>query len=190
MDSVKYNKAAKALKRQFLELSITIASAIHHVDVDDLKSLFSSANIGELHLARIIDSALENTTAILNYILQHSLVGWINYDLLKVFQLAINSNKLNEQIEMYENTYALFIKLSLEDIHAALRECPDLQKVYEVGIPDFIVVLVSEHGTSRYYKWKDLLQSQFEYPKGTQPTGVLSMHNSVKWHAMQLLLQL
>ena len=117
----------------------------------------------DTHLSRIEDFV--TPSAILNYLYRHEFIGYINYALLKTIQKVIRSKLLDKHMEEYEKDYQLFLHCALEDIHAAFKECPDLQPNYHVGLPSFTIHLESDWDGRSMYEWKELFEKRFSWPE-------------------------
>ena len=157
-------EAASALKQYFNELFVFTAKEARHIDPDDLRArIFTLVNCEDKaekgvmndHFAEI--HKISTSPGILNYLLHNSLVGYLNYGLLKAFKLEAKSKMLNSWINGYEKNYRFFLQsFSWSEICKALRKVP---WSCPVGLPDFSVHLenILSAGKSTAYQWKELL---------------------------------
>ena len=162
----------KALREEFDELMVLTAKEIREVDLDILRVRITCFVKGELtkvdelidkHLTKIED--LHTPAQILNYLLRHGFLGYINYTLIAVFQKAARSELLQKHIEEYTKDYRLFLEFSLKDVHRVFKEFPDLHPTCLAGLPTFKIHLEDEWDGRSVYEWKEVLEKRFKWPK-------------------------
>ena len=98
----------------------------------------------------------------LSFLTERGYIGYINYDLLQV--LSKQHHPLLH-FDWYEHEYRSFLEMGLEDPLLFLKECPDLQRSYPIGLPKFTIHLKSKWNGRSVYEWKELLEKQHSWPE-------------------------
>ena len=122
---------------------MAILQSLGEVDLDNLKiriiSFFinSSGSITpEVH--RTLQSVANPQNA-LNVLIMRGFIGYINYELIKVFQEATESDEMKAKIEIYENMYKrTHLRFSFNTITEVFKRHPELPPSSHIGIPDWL----------------------------------------------------
>ena len=104
----------------------------------------TGTSAGEVHSHLIKLRDYKSPNSILNHLVRHKFLGYINYSLIKVFQKVTKSQLLDKRIEEYEKDYKIFLVRNFRDIDNVFQQCPDIFQEYPVGIPKFKIHLKSK----------------------------------------------
>ena len=105
------------------------------------------------------------TDAILNYLIAANFIGYLNYELLNVFQKVVQSDVLESRIQQYELQHDTFLKnTKFSTIINIFREHPELAPASPIGLPKFAMRLEAPWEGRSIYSWKELLDRQFNWP--------------------------
>ena len=162
---------AENLKQQFRVLLMSILQSMGQVDLDILKLritwYFNSENVIAPEIQEVLDELQLLTTPqrILNFLLIRKFIGYLNYELIKAFQNAVNSDETKTKIEEYERKYDAFLcQFSFNTIIEAFKNRADLAPVSIIGLPKFIVQLKQSWEGKTVYTWKDIWENMFTWP--------------------------
>ena len=147
---------AERLQEEFEDLLAKVALSLNDrgVDVVNLRVRLNwFVNLRDKNPVIIDDhlQKLESITTpegILNYLIRHDFIGYLNYELLKVFQKVIGSQSLDDEMEKYEALYIRFLETNFTDLMEYFKNSPPK---YPLGLPKLKVHLGSEwNGRSMY----------------------------------------
>ena len=103
--------------------------------------------------------------SILNYLINKNFIGYLNYELLKVFQKEVQSDELQFKITKYEEHHDVFLRLAnFNTIIDVFKQHPELAPASPVGLPKFIIRLEAPWNDRNIYSWKELVEKQFNWP--------------------------
>ena len=75
---------------------------------------------------------------LLSFLIINKYVGYLNFELIKVFQKVLKSVQLGKEIEEYEKNYIAFLKLfDFNAILDAFKQHPSLAPGSIIGLPKF-----------------------------------------------------
>ena len=115
------------------------------------------------HLDKL--ESLLTPQSILNYLINKNFIGYLNYELLKVFQKVVQSDKLQFKITKYEAHHDKFIRLAnFNTIIDVFKQHPELAPASPIGLPKFTVQLEAPWNHRNIYSWKELVEKQFNWP--------------------------
>ena len=156
---------AEKLKQQFEELLHFILESIGGVDLDELKSeiamFFQSEPITSPEIRDISDMLQSITTpqSVLNFLIIGKYVGYLNFELIKVFQKVLKSDQLEKKIKEYEKSHIGFLNLcGFNAILNAFKRCPSLAPASIIGLPKFKVRLQRPWLGKSVYTWVEVFQ--------------------------------
>ena len=159
------------LKQDFEELLVAILDAVGRVDLDHLKLriswFFNAEGFITADVQAILDQlqSLASPRDVLNFLITRNFIGFLNYELVKVFQKVVNSEHLKARIEEYEKKHDAFLRhFSFNAIIEAFRQRPNLAPVSVVGLPQFSVRLETPWEGRSVYEWKEVLDKLFTWP--------------------------
>ena len=135
----------------------------------------------KLHLNWFVSSEKQNTPpvqehldklesvltpqSILNYLINKNFIGYLNYELLKVFQKVVQSDELQFKITKYEEHHDEFLRLAnFNTIIDVFKQHPKLAPASPIGLPEFTIRLEASWNHRNIYSWKELVEKQFNWP--------------------------
>ena len=103
--------------------------------------------------------------AILNYLIASDFIGYLNYELLNVFQKVVKSDKLESEIRQYELQHDAFLKTTnFNTIVDVFKKHPELAPASPIGLPKFSIRLQAPWEGRNIYSWKEMLEKRFIWP--------------------------
>ena len=109
--------------------------------------------------------SLSTPDAILNYLVIADFIGYLNYELLGVFQKVVKSDKLETQIQQYVQHHDMFLKsTNLNTIVDIFKQYPELAPASPIGLPKFTIQLETSWEGRSSYSWKEVLERQAYWP--------------------------
>ena len=170
-DKPKVVLEAEKLKAEFEGLLVSVYDVLNGVDTGILK----------LRLNWFVSSEKQNTPAVqehldklesvltpqgvLNYLINKNFIGYLNYELLKVFQKVVQSDELQFKITKYEKLHDEFLGLAnFNTIIDTFKQHPELAPASPIGLPKFTIRLEAPWKCRNVYSWKELVEKQFNWP--------------------------
>ena len=102
---------------------------------------------------------------VLNYLINKNFIGYLNYELLKVFQKVVQSDELQFKITKYEKLHDEFLRLAnFNTIIDVFKQHPELAPASPIGLPKFKIRLDAPWNSRNIYSWKELVEKQFNWP--------------------------
>ena len=108
--------------------------------------------------------SVTNPEGVLNFLVRNEFIGWLNYELIKVFQKVAKNKDLNNDINQYEQRHIHFLQVKFKDIVQLFRRRPDLAPKFPVGLPKLQIWLDKPWENKSMYEWKEFLQKRFNWP--------------------------
>ena len=162
---------ADNLKEEFGELLADIQKLIREVDLDDLKLritwFFNADNAltEETQKKALELQSLPTPQSILSFLIINKFIGYLNYELIKVFQKATESEEMKIKIDRYEEKHDMFLhQFDYSSLIDAFKKNPELAPVSVVGLPKFTVKLAKTWEGKSAYTWKQFFQKIFTWP--------------------------
>lgn len=152
-------EAAKHLQQQFQELLEKICETLDGVDVEILKLrinifLQSEEESVQVHLDKL--QLMKTQRDILNFLINSKLLGYLNYELMKVFE---NNDEVILAIEEYEQKHkALFSAITFSILVELFRQYPKLAPVSPVSLPEFQIHLKDPWENKTVYDLKEVFE--------------------------------
>ena len=112
--------------------------------------------------------------AVLNFLIHTNLVGYLNYELLKVFtDVVMPNSELVSQLQLYEAEHDNFLKYTdFNTLIDVFQKHKELRPASAVGLPKFTLRLESQWKGRSTYSWKELLDKQFNWPPHVHVTSI------------------
>ena len=102
---------------------------------------------------------------VLDFLVNHNLVGYINYKLIRLFNHDL-SEDIADNYKNYEEMHAQFYKrFTLNAIIEAFKREPILSPVSTDTLPNFKVKLTNKWKGKRIYKWKEIVCNVADLPQ-------------------------
>ena len=161
---------ADSLQEQFEELIVNITKAIHGVDVTNLIARINcffnrkkeSTLAVEDYLIKL--ESFEKPESVLYYLVRSEFIGWLNYELIKVFQKVANNKQLDDEINQYEESHLHFLQVKFSALIPLFQKRPDLAPTFPVGLPKLQIHLDAPWQDKTIYEWKEFLEKRFTWP--------------------------
>ena len=163
---------AKKLKEEFIELVEFVYSCLSAVrDVGLLKlrlNLF--LNFERQNTPAVLQHLLQlqsipTADAILNYLIATDFIGYLNYELLTVFQKVSKSDILQSKIQQYELQHDAFLKnTNFNTIVNIFKRYPELAPASPIGLPKLNVRFKSPWEGRSFYSWKEVIERRSYWP--------------------------
>ena len=137
---------AEKLKAEFEGLLLSVYGVLNGVDAGILKlrlNWFVSSEKQNTppvqeHLDKL--ESLLTPQSILNYLINKNFIGYLNYELLKVFQKGVQSDELQFKITNYEEHHDEFLRLpNFNTIIDVFKQHPELAPASPIGLPKFTI---------------------------------------------------
>ena len=169
-DITNVESTVECLQEMFDDIIVSTTKAIEHVDVKNLRAriscFFNRKKESELatedYLIKL--ESVGNPEGVLNFLVRNEFIGWLNYELIKVFQRVAKNEKLNDDINQYEQRYIHFLQVKFKDVIQLFRRRPDLAPKFPVGLPKLQIYLDKPWEDKSMYEWKEFLQKRFNWP--------------------------
>ena len=170
-DQANVVSTAKKLKEEFEDLLLLVKRSVSDINLGNFRlrlTWFLSSEKQNTPAVQEHLDILENlptAPAVLNYLISRNFIGYLNYELLKVFQKEVQSDELQSGIKHYEQHHDAFLKLAnFSTIVDTFKQHPELAPASPIGLPEFTVQFEASWGGKSIYKWKELLERQFNWP--------------------------
>ena len=160
----------ECLQEMLYDIIDSTTKAIKDVDVKILISriscYFNRTKESELAIEEYLIKleSFEKPEGVLNFLVRYEFIGWMNYELIKVFQKVAKNEKLNDDINQYEQRHIHFLQVKFKDIVQLFRRRPDLAPKFPVGLPKLQIWLDKPWENKSMYEWKEFLQKRFNWP--------------------------
>ena len=172
-------EAAKTLSKAFNNLVESALPMISELDADRLKLRINmyirdeqqntcevQRDLDYLHLAKTAHD-------VLCFLINRNFLGYLNYELLEVFEDMVSSDKLTFKIQKYKTDHDRFLQCTdFKTLIEVFKEKPELRPASAVGLPKFTLHLESQWEGRSTYSWKELLDKQFNWPPHVHVTSI------------------
>ena len=184
IDSLQTNEkevreAFEKLKYEFMDLVMSVLVSSKDVDLDCLRLrinwFMSSSKSLTPEFQSNLDQleSLSTPQGVLNFLIAKRFIGYLNYELIKVFQKATKSDEMEAKIEDYEKKFkVIFRRFSFNTIMDVFKRHPQLSPVSIVGLPDFAVRLQSPWKGRSIYSLREILSQRFTLPPSSSITSI------------------
>ena len=141
-------KAAEKLKKKFEDLLLSVHDVLNGVDTSKLKLRLNWFVSSEKQNTPPVQEHLDKLESVLtpqgvhNYLINMNFIGYLNYELLKVFQKVIQSDELQFKITKYEKLHDEFLRLAnFNKIIDVFKQHPKLAPASPISLPEFKIRL-------------------------------------------------
>ena len=172
-------EAAKALRKAFNNLVEFVLPMISELDVDKLKLRINVYIRDEQQITHKVRKNLDNLektstpTGILNFLINRNFLGYLNYELLEVFEGMVSFDEVTSKIQKYKTDHDKFLQCTdFKTLVEVFKEKPELRPASAVGLPKFTLNLESQWEGRSTYSWKELLDKQFNWPPHVHVTSI------------------
>ena len=172
-------EAAKNLRKTFNNLVEFFIPMISELDVHILKLRINTYIRDEqqntFEIRRDLDELRFMNTPydILNFLINRNFLGYLNYELLEVFEGMVSSHELTFKIQEYKTDHDKFLLCTdFKTLVKVFKERPELRPSSAVGLPKFTLNLESQWEGRSTYSWKELLDKQFIWPSHVHVTSI------------------
>ena len=172
-------KAAKTLRKAFNNLVESALSMISDLDVHILKLRINMYIRDEQQNTPEVQKNLDElqfivtSNGVLNFLINRNFLGYLNYELLEVFEDIVSSDELTFKIQKYKTDHDKFLQCTdFKTLVEVFKEKPELKPASAVGLPKFTLHLESQWEGRSTYSWKELLDKQFNWPPHVHVTSV------------------
>ena len=144
-----------------------IYQSLNEVDVGDLKlriNLFlRSENTITPSVQEYLDQLQSLTTpdGVLNFLINRKFLGYLNYELIKVFPKIVKTNTVQSAIDKYEEKYKQFLLPNSFNTLVEVFQYPKFAPDSPIGLPEFEIHLERPWEEKSIYDWKDFLDKEF-----------------------------
>ena len=173
---------AKNLKKEFAELLRVVYSVLSAADVGLFKLcinwFFSSERQTTPEIRRLLEelNSMPTSVGIICCLLNHNFIGYLNYKLLKEFQIMLGNEELGEKIQQYEKNHEKFIcSVDFNIIMEMFKKYPNLAPVSHIGLPEFEIHLETPWNDKDIYEWTEFFEMHLSWPPNLFVTGVSRM---------------
>ena len=163
--------AAGKLKEEFEGLLLSVYDILNGVDTGILKLRLNWFVSSEKQNTPPVQEHLDKLESVLtpqgvlNYLINKNFIGYLNYELLKVFQKVVQSDELQFKITKYEELHDEFLRLAnFNTIIDTFKQHPELAPASPIGLPKFTIRLEAPWNCRNIYSWKELVEKQFNWP--------------------------
>ena len=163
--------AAGKLKEEFEGLLLSVYDILNGVDTGILKLRLNWFVSSEKQNTPPVQEHLDKLESVLtpqgvlNYLINKNFIGYLNYELLKVFQKVVQSDELQFKITKYEEHHDEFLRLAnFNTIIDTFKQHPELAPASPIGLPKFTIRLDAPWNCRNIYSWKELVEKQFNWP--------------------------
>ena len=172
-------EAAKTLRKAFNNLVEFVLPMINELNADVLKLRINTYISDEQQNTREVQKHLDDLektstpSAILNFLINRNFMGYLNYELLEIFEGMVSSNELTSRIQEYKTAHGRFLLCTdFKTLVKVFKEKPELRPALVVGLPKFTLHLESQWEGRSTYSWKELLDKQFNWPPHVHVTSI------------------
>ena len=145
-----------------------IYQSLHEVDVGDLKlhiNLFlRSENTITRPVQELLDrlQSLMTPDSVLNFLINRKFLGYLNYELIKVFPKIVKTNMMQSAIDKYEEKYKQFLSPnSFNTLVEVFQQYPKFAPDSPIGLPEFEIHLERPWEEKSIYDWRNFLDKEF-----------------------------
>ena len=170
-DQANVVSAAKKLKEEFEDLLLLVKRSVSDIDLDNFRLRLTWSLSSKKQNTQAVQEHLDNleklstAPAVLNYLISRNFIGYLNYELLKIFQKEAESDELQSGIKQYEQNYDAFLRLAnFSTIVDTIKQHDELAPASPIGLPEFTVQLQSPWENKSIFSWKELLYKKFKWP--------------------------
>ena len=162
---------AMKLKAEFRKLLISTQESAEHLNFKRLKLYIRSAITENLrNVLKSIHqyiSLLDKVTSIeelLDFLVDHCFIGYLNYTLLKEISDLTNDSELKEKFNKYEEEYRTLLRASsFNCLMEVFKSYPDLSPTTAVGLPEMILRLDSPWNEESVHTWEEYFNKRFPW---------------------------
>ena len=172
-------EAAKALKKSFKSLVKIVLPIIREIDVPNMKLEINwyitdeQQNTPEIQKHLDYLRLMDTSDDVLNFLINRNFLGYLNYELLEVFEGMVSSDELTSKIQEYKTDHDKFLQCTdFRTLVEVFKEKPELRPASAVGLPKFTLHLESEWEGRNTYSWKELFDKQFNWPPRVHVTSI------------------
>ena len=172
-------EAAKTLKMAFNNLVEFVVLMISELNVCILKTRINMCITNEQQNTPEVQKHLDDleraktADGVLNFLINRNFLGYLNYELLEVFVGMLSSDEPKSKIQKYKTDHDKFLQCTdFRTLVKVFKERPELRPASAVGLPKFTLHLESQWGGRSTYSWKELLDSQFNWPPHVHVTSI------------------
>ena len=170
-DQTNVVSTAKKHKEEFEDLLLLVYSSLNDIDVGNFRLRLTWSLSSKKQNTPAVQEHLDNleklptAQAVLNYLISRNFIGYLNYELLKVFQKVSESDELQSSIKQYELHHDAFLRLAnFSTIVDTFKQHPELAPASPIGLPQFTVRFEAPWEGKSIYSWKELLERRFNWP--------------------------
>ena len=172
-DIEKAIEGTRQLQNDFIEMTVEIRQLSSGVDVGNLKvricGLFRCRGYIMEAVQEHLDELQRLTTpdGVLNFLTTRKYLGYLNYELIKLFPKAVKNDEnkvqsLNSAIQEYEKKHEEFLSpSSFNTLVEVFKKDDSLAPDSPIGLPEIKIILESEWGGKSIYDWKEFLDKEF-----------------------------
>ena len=172
-------EAAKTLRKTFNNLVEFFIPMMSELDVYILKLRINTYIKDEQQNTHEIRKDLDDLRFmdtpydILNFLINRNFLGYLNYELLEVFEGMVSSDESTSKIQEYKTYHDKFLQCTdFETLVNVFKEKPELRPASAVGLPNFTLHLESRWEGKSTYSWKKLFDKQFNWPPHVHVTSI------------------
>ena len=159
------------MQQEFLDLLSSVYDSLDLVDADKLKLYI----LWFLTLERCNEQAIQEhsdkiesaltSKGVLTFLISSHFIGYLNYELLKVFsQFAVN-DMINDKIKLYEQHHDTFLsEITFSSFIEVFTQYPNLAPTSPTGLPTFKFHLGTQWEGRSIFEWKHFIQMKFSWP--------------------------
>ena len=129
-DITNVESTVEDLQEMFDNIIFSTTEAIENVNVKYLKAriscFFNHKKESDLAIEDYLIKleSVTNPEGVLNFLVRNEFIGWLNYELIKVFQKVAKTKKLNDDINQYEQRHIHFLQVKFKYIVQLFRRRP------------------------------------------------------------------
>ena len=161
---------AQKLLQEFLQLLDDVHDSLEDVDACKLKLRinwflsFDRRNKTTIQEHSDKLQLVPTSKGVLNFLVSKSYLGYLNYELLKIFSHVMKSKAIDSKIQLYEKHHDRFLsKISFNGFIEVFTQHPDLTPLSPVGLPTLKIHLGSPWENNSVYKWNALIEQRFNW---------------------------
>ena len=162
----------ESLQEQFEEVIVNITEAIQGVDVKNIIpriNCFFNLNLKKESTPAVEDHVIklesfEKPESVLYYLVRSEFIGWLNYELIRVFQKVAKNKQLDDEINKYEKSHLHFLQVKFSAVVPLFQKRPELAPKFPIGLPKLQIHLDAPWQDKTIYEWKEFLEKRFTWP--------------------------
>ena len=143
-----------------------------------LNWFFSSERQTTPEIRRLLEelNSIPTSLGIICCLFNHDFIGYLNYKLLKEFQIMSGNEELGKKIQQYEKKHDEFIcSVDFNIIMEMFKQHPNLAPVSHIGLPEFEIRLETPWNDKDIYEWMEFFEMHLSWPPNLFVTGVSRM---------------